>query len=69
MTGLDECDMLRMLGWTVAEVDDLRDHGCLVTGGHVALIRAGLRPCERDETLVRLLSMALSHEAGAPQGL
>lgn len=54
--------MLAMLGWRVVEVPGLPDHGCLVGREQVALVRAGMCACEREETTARLLTLALSRE-------
>lgn len=60
---MSEWDILTAMGWTVVESERMTDHGCLVHGQMVALVRAGLDPADRETVGAQLLSRALSRDA------
>ncbi len=59
--GVDEIDMLRMMGWNFAVVPGLIDMGCLVESQRLVLMRAGLTATDRAWTRAALLSEALKN--------
>ncbi len=67
VSGWDEWDTLRAMGWTVVEVPGIPDRSCLVTSQRVVLLRAGLTASDRAAAGVSMLDGALGHESRAHQ--